>query len=231
MNRIVPLVTAGAAALLVAAIGAAAWNYDRVLDWYAPFELDRPPDFFTTLHLRLMRSDPQRCLAALARGEVAHTRPTDYEGRDGCGYSAAVLLQRSGVSYGGRVLLQCPAMAALLMWERHVVGPAAERNFGKKVLSVRSLGTYACRNVNRVREGRRSQHANANAIDIAGFTLADGVRVSVLQDWKDEGVKGRFLREVRDGACSLFRAVLSPDFNAAHRNHFHFDMGWGQTCR
>ncbi len=44
------------------------------------------------------------------------------------------------------------------------------------------------------------------------------------------------LREVRDGACDLFATVLSPDYNAAHRDHLHLDqaergeMGW-RACR
>ena len=45
-----------------------------------------------------------------------------------------------------------------------------------------------------------------------------------------------FLREVRDGACDLFATVLSPDYNAAHADHFHLDqaargaIGW-RGCR
>ena len=41
---------------------------------------------------------------------------------------------------------------------------------------------------------------------------------------------------VRDGACDLFATVLSPDYNAAHADHLHFDqamrgaMGW-RGCR
>jgi hypothetical protein len=76
-----------------------------------------------------------------------------------------------------------------------------------------------------------SQHATANALDIAGFRLADGRRISVLADWSDSGDKGRFLREVREGACKQFNTVLGPDYNAAHRNHFHVDMGRWQVCR
>ena len=41
----------------------------------------------------------------------------------------------------------------------------------------------------------------------------------------------RILRRVRDGACGWFRAVLSPDYNAAHRDHLHLDYGRWSTCR
>ena len=63
-----------------------------------------------------------------------------------------------------------------------------------------------------------------------------GTRISVAGDWGDAGAKGRFLREVRDGACRLFSTVLSPDYNRAHRDHLHLDQAargaWGwRACR
>jgi len=40
------------------------------------------------------------------------------------------------------------------------------------------------------------------------------------------------LQAVRGGACGYFTTVLSPDYNAAHADHFHLDQakrlgGWG----
>ena len=40
-----------------------------------------------------------------------------------------------------------------------------------------------------------------------------------------------FTRELRDGACGLFNGVLGPDYNAAHRDHFHLDNGPFRICR
>jgi hypothetical protein len=126
--------------------------------------------------------------------------------------------------------------AALALWEWHVVQPAALRHFGVKAASVEHFGSYSCRRIYGRSEGAWSEHSTANAVDIAGFRLADGRRISVLDDWKDEGAKGRFLQEVRDGACDLFATTLSPDYNAAHRDHLHLDqaqrgaMGW-RGCR
>jgi hypothetical protein len=60
--------------------------------------------------------------------------------------------------------------------------------------------------------------------------------VSVVNDWTAGGAEAAFLREVRDGACRVFATVLSPDYNAAHRDHLHFDQaargarGW-RGCR
>ena len=83
-------------------------------------------------------------------------------------------------------------------------------------------------------EGPWSEHATANAIDIAGFVLVDGTRIAVVNDWQGEGDKARFLRAVRDGACRAFGTVLSPEYNEAHRDHFHLDQaarGLGGVCR
>ena len=73
--------------------------------------------------------------------------------------------------------------------------------------------------------------ATANAIDISGFRLASGERISVLRDWRGKGKKAEFLRAVHSGACSYFRVALSPEFNPAHRDHFHFVRGSLRTCR
>ena len=96
------------------------------------------------------------------------------------------------------------------------------------------LGTYNCRRI--AGHHAWSEHATADAIDIAGFQLDDGRRISVARDWKGDEASAAFLREVRDGACSLFATVLSPDYNAAHRDHLHLDQaergaaGW-RSCR
>jgi hypothetical protein len=114
--------------------------------------------------------------------------------------------------------------------------PAAERHFGARVVRIEHFGSYNCRRIYGRSQGDWSEHATANALDVAGLVLSDGTRASVIRDWKGEGPKARFLRDVRDGACRMFTTVLSPDYNAAHRDHLHLDladrgaMGW-RACR
>ncbi|HZW16829.1 MAG TPA: extensin family protein, partial [Brevundimonas sp.] len=71
------------------------------------------------------------------------------------------------------------------------------------------------------------EHARANALDIAGVTLADGRTVSVAGDWDGEGRRGQegraFLKRIRTGACRVFSTVLTPDYNEAHADHLHLD--------
>jgi hypothetical protein len=59
-------------------------------------------------------------------------------------------------------------------------------------------------------------------VDIGGFVLSDGTRVTVLNNW-GEGRYGQALRAMHRAACGTFGTVLGPEANAYHRNHFHFD--------
>src|SRR3546814_6445219 len=91
-----------------------------------------------------------------------------------------------------------------------------------KVVEVENLGSYNCRKI----AGReaQSEHSTANAIDISAFILADGTRITLINDWEPGDRRSEFLHDVRDETCVLSSTVLSPDHNAAHANHFHFDM-------
>jgi hypothetical protein len=117
------------------------------------------------------------------------------------------------------------------MFERHTLQPAAQALYGQSVARIDHLGSFACRNVYNRESGALSRHASADALDISGFRLADGRSVSVLKDWPKQNQDAQFLRQVRDGACEAFSVVLSPDYNAAHRNHFHVDVGRWSVCR
>jgi hypothetical protein len=93
------------------------------------------------------------------------------------------------------------------------------------------MGSYSCRNV--AGSGRLSAHATARAIDVSAFVLADGRRITVRQDWSGGSpAQQHFLRIVHDSACKRFGTVLSPDYNAAHTDHFHLEAGRpGGFCR
>jgi hypothetical protein len=125
---------------------------------------------------------------------------------------------------------------SLALWERHTLQPAAQRHFGARLVRIEHAGSYACRNINHAATGRLSRHATANALDVSAFSIAGGRRASVLRDWAATDANGfapsaAFLRDARDGACRFFNGVLGPQYNAAHRDHFHLDRGsWG-TCR
>ncbi|GLK79296.1 extensin family protein [Methylopila turkensis] len=201
------------------------------LDRHFPLDLREPPGAFTQWRIRALAASPETCARVLARSGLPVRAAPDRPIANGCGYVDGVAPSAAALALDAPPVMRCPLAAAYLAWERHTLRPAARRLFGVELAGVAHFGAYSCRNVYGRASGRRSQHATANAIDISAFRLADGRTVSVLRDWSDAGPAGRFLREARDGACGVFAGVLSPDYNAAHADHLHLDLGGFDICR
>jgi hypothetical protein len=202
------------------------------LNPFTPLRVADDVGWLTRLKLARLERDGPQCLAVLANTPVLHRPVPDRSMEQGCGLSNGVEVSRSSVALNRGFTATCPLTVAWALFETHVLRPAARRHFGQDVVRVTHLGTYACRNVNHRVDGRRSEHATANAIDIAGFVLADGQQIIVRSDWAGGNARrSDFLRALRDGACDFFDVVLSPDYNEAHHDHFHFDMGSYRACR
>ncbi|WP_231733398.1 MULTISPECIES: extensin family protein [unclassified Phenylobacterium] len=217
-----------AIAALLLGLAVARWAPPEDLPW-TPLRLDQPVGLATGMKFAAAAHDPGRCRAVLAEGGVAFVEEPDRVS-GACATRNTVRLQGGSLSPAAPVMT-CQQALAYAFWTRHAVQPAARAELGEPVTRVEHYGTYACRNLYGRATGARSQHAYANALDVAAFRTASGRRVSVLGDFRDEGADGRFLRRVRDGACPWFAAVLSPDYNAAHRDHLHLDMGRFRACR
>jgi hypothetical protein len=198
---------------------------------WTPLDLRDEPNPLTGWKLARTANDAPACLAALETAGRPVTRLPDRESDTGCELENIVTLKGAAALLPPGPTVTCPVALAWNMYERHGLQPAARAELGSRVAAVRQLGSYVCRNINHASQGRRSQHATANAIDVAGFVLADGREISVLKDWPTDGPEGRFLRAARDAACRWFRGVLGPEFNNLHRNHFHLDRGPWSTCR
>lgn len=149
----------------------------------------------------------------------------------GCSALGSVQLRDIGTPVSNLGAMTCGLGYAFTVWVQSDLQVPAMGEFGSPVVRVETMGTYNCRNINGAASGSLSEHATANAVDVAAFVLKDGRRISVLGGWNGDEREGRFLRSVRASACRRFNTVLSPDYNAAHRDHFHFDMGRGPFCR
>lgn len=203
-------------------------------------DMGAPIGAFTGRKLAGLTDNYAACRAHLRAAGVRYTMlpPVKSEGK--CGYVDAIRFAPGGsrqIDYTpARLGIACPVAAGLALWEWNIVQPAAQRHFGARVERIEHLGSYSCRRIYGRSSGDWSEHATADALDVAGFRLSDGTRISVLADWKDGGAKAAFLHEVRTGACRLFSTVLSPDYNEAHRDHLHLDQaergeaGW-RSCR
>ncbi len=223
------------ALLLIGTLGALLWLGvvpPRYLP-FAPIDLADPSGPFIDIRLAALVRDRETCARLAAAPQITGRTIPDQPFEKGCGWTNALRLSEAGGTRVPAAQLTCPMAAALALWLEHEVQPIAEALFGKKVASIVQMGTYSCRNIigSKTLSNMRSEHAKANAIDIGGFVLADGRRITLLRHWSDTGPDGDFLRRVKSRSCRYFRVSLGPEFNAAHRDHFHFDRGPFWACR
>ncbi|AUW57588.1 extensin [Sphingobium sp. SCG-1] len=172
----------------------------------------------------------RQCMANLRAAQVQFTPLEDRSFGGGCSAFGSVKLIDIGVPTTNLGAMTCPLAAKFSAWARYGVQPAARLFLGSELVKIETFGTYSCRPI--AGSGRLSEHAFSNAVDVSAFLLADGRRISVKNGWGGDGREQQFLRIIRSSACKRFRTVLSPDYNAAHHDHLHFDMGGkGGFCR
>jgi len=203
---------------------------DKYKPW-APLSIEDKPNFLTEYKLSEFQDNLSSCTSFLGRGGIEYTSVADQEAPDFCEKTNRVTLDKSLYPYSARVTANCALTSAIALWEKYVVQPAAVKHLNTDISRITHYGIYSCRRVNNSSSGRPSQHATANAIDIAGFTLDSGQQITLVRDWGKDSDAGRFLKDVRDGSCGIFKGVLGPDYNTAHRDHFHLDLGPYNICR
>lgn len=198
---------------------------------WATLEIDATPNWLTRHKLKALSQDPNLCLDVLNTSGFQFEPLPDRVTGVACGFHNAVRIDAVRSIGHEPFSLTCRAAVSLALWERHVLQPKAIEYFGEEVTRIDHFGSYSCRNVYGRPQATRSRHATAEAFDVAGFRLRTGKRISIVRDWDSEDPTSSFLREIRDGACAFFDAVLSPAYNEAHRDHFHFDRGPYRSCR
>ncbi len=111
-----------------------------------------------------------------------------------------------------------------------LVNEESVRHFGQPVARVEHQGTYNCREM-AAYPGGVSEHSYANAIDIKSFVIRGGREVSISRHYgrgpkPPDSAEGRFLRALaaRLYGEAVFQVVLTPNFDGAHRSHFHLDL-------
>lgn len=177
--------------------------------------------------------DTAACHVDLNRMGVRFSILPDRATGPGCGISGAVQLVDIGVPVTNLTAVRCGEARAFTGWVRSALAPAAYQLLGSELARVETMGSYSCRNViGTSGAARRSGHAIANAIDVAGVTLKDGRRVTIARDWRSPDLATqRFLQAIHASACKRFGTVLSPDYNAEHHDHLHLEDDRASFCR
>ncbi|AMK21076.1 extensin family protein [Sphingobium sp. SJ10-10] len=172
----------------------------------------------------------RQCMAKLNSQSILFTPLPDQNFGGGCNAMGSVKLIDIGVPATNLGAMTCGLAANFAAWARFGVQPAARLILGAEVERIETFGTYNCRPI--AGSGKLSEHAHSNAVDVSGFLLSDGRHITIQNDWNGDKRVRQFLEIIHASACKRFRTVLSPDYNAAHHDHFHFDMGGrGGFCR
>jgi hypothetical protein len=173
-------------------------------------------------------AEERACMAG--RPELATVNYTPLkriDTRGACGIYAPLKVAAfndSGVAFTSAPTLGCPMTTALDAWMMASMQPAALAWFGIAVVEVQQMSSYACRAVNNIPGENLSEHSFGNAIDIAGFKLADGRLITVKKDFRFGETRSRgFLHEVFAAACAQFKTALGPG-EPYHDDHFHLDL-------
>jgi hypothetical protein len=170
------------------------------------------------------------CLAELDEHGVVYRSLDMGEPKDDrCRIATAVRVSQIGVPLSRPAAMSCVLANRLDEFERGVMQKLAMDDLGHRVVRIDHLGAYSCR-ANTGKHGQLSEHAYGLAIDISGFRLSDGTTVNVEHDWSHPGPKRDFLLHLAKSACGYFSVVLTPDSNADHYNHMHFDLGPERLC-
>jgi hypothetical protein len=179
--------------------------------------------------------ETRQCLAQLGTARASFTPlPDQYYGA-GCSTVGTVRLaslksDRRDLALSNLGPVTCPLAEGFAGWVRFGVDRAAQQILGSALVRIETMGSYNCRNI--AGSGRRSGHATASAIDVSGFVLADGRRITVAQDWSSGSAEERkFLQTIHTSACKRFGMVLGPAYNAAHRDHLHLELSGRAMCR
>ncbi len=223
----------GVLVLIVVGIAGELLLAPRHLPW-RPLAIDERSGFSTGIKLAVVGMGPNRWCERLIEGStvlVTVSLPSQ-DGPNDCGWSSALHIESSGgkvLTGNSPIAMTCPLAAGAHIWLTSIDRRAREL-LGSGLVRVHHAGSYSCRRMYNRSSGPMSEHAYANAWDVTGFELADGRIVSVLEHWEVAGSLQDFLIAVRNDACDIFRVVLSPDYNDAHHDHLHVDMGMGMRC-
>jgi hypothetical protein len=180
---------------------------------------------------KIITAERQECAERVKGLRVTYEAMAPFGRSGGCGAAAALKVTSiAGVAIVPAAELSCDMVENLHGWVGNAVVPAAKKHLGKRLVQINNASAYACRRRNNSFSGKLSEHAKANALDIATLEFEDASKITIKGDWSGlrqlvgGSGKGNFLREIRKYACIRFTTVLGPGSDRYHGDHFHIDV-------
>jgi hypothetical protein len=149
--------------------------------------------------------------------------PAITNGQCGAPHPLRVTHLPEGLEVSPPATLVCPAAEALSRWTKEVVAAEAGRHLEAQPTRIAIGTSYECRNQNRQANGKLSEHAFANGVDISGFEFK-GRKAVQIGDHPAETPEALFQAAIRTQACAYFTTVLGPGSDPSHATHLHFDL-------
>ncbi len=136
----------------------------------------------------------------------------------GCGIEAPVkVTEIAGVKLSQPATITCETAEAAKQWIERGMQPQFG---GNPVVKLHIAGSYVCRPRNGIKGAKVSEHGRGRALDISGFTLADGTTLSVERNYR----KSKAIKASHKAACGIFGTTLGPGSDGHHEDHLHFDI-------
>lgn len=171
----------------------------------------------------------RQCLDDLSARGISYRVAAIPVGTGPCAVENPVQVTAAAIAWNQPAVMSCGLADRLDRFVVEAAEPLARRYLSTDIVRLDHLGAYSCRRIEGM-AGRWSEHAAGRAIDVSGFLMKNGERVTVEKDWAAPGPKRDFLRAVAKRACDYFSVVLTPDSDKFHYNHLHLDLGRWRLC-
>lgn len=130
-----------------------------------------------------------------------------------------------GVALSPPGLMRCETALSLARWVDSFVVPASRSLPDRGLVThIQQNSTYVCRRRNNLPTGKLSEHSFGNAVDVRGFTFAEGKPIPIEPREREGTAAESFQRAVRASSCLEFTTVLGPGTDSAHADHLHLDI-------
>ena len=132
-----------------------------------------------------------------------------------------------GIAITPDTQLRCATALALAKWVNQTLIPATQSlsDDGSVTLSgLQHASTYVCRRRNNQPDGKLSEHAFGNAIDIRRFEFEGRSAIAIEPRERTGSIEEAFQKSARAGACLAFTTVLGPGSDGFHKDHIHLDI-------